>query len=222
MLGRNVRLTQVQVLSHQCKISQKIEVFIGTGDDYHSAHFKRLGHMVLDNNERTNYNARELKTVHVDISGQFIRFLIHRNYVNKFNINSQVGIIAANFAGVEEDTDTNASHSSAVTRGSKMSMNSPDGSLADLSIDMNLDPQTVSRLRALAAAKVAAVDAEDYATAKNIKLVEHELKTLGSQLASLDVAKREAVKVEDYDRATEIKRESDTLRREIERKVTQA
>ena len=36
-------ISQVQLLSHQSKIATKVEVFIGQGDDYHTATFKRLG-----------------------------------------------------------------------------------------------------------------------------------------------------------------------------------
>lgn len=56
-------------------------------------------------------------------------------------------------------------------------------------------------------------------TAKRIKAVEGELKTLGAQLAQLDMAKRVAVADEDYDKAKEIKDEVDSLKNEIEHKV---
>ena len=74
----------------------------------------------------------------------------------------------------------------------------------DLSIDMNLDPQTANKLRQLSDAKAQAVASEDYLTAKQIKNVEQELKTLGSKLAQLDMAKSDAVMAEDYDLAKQI------------------
>jgi len=63
------------------------------------------------------------------------------------------------------------------------------------------------------------VATEDYLTAKQIKVVEGDLKALGSRLAQLDLAKRQAVGAEDYDRAKEIKDETDELRGEIERRI---
>ena len=75
------------------------------------------------------------------------------------------------------------------------------------------------RLRLLSDAKARAVATEDYVTAKKIKAVEGELKTLGAQLAQLDMAKRVAVADEDYDKAKEIKDEVDSLKNEIEQKV---
>lgn len=85
---------------------------------------------------------------------------------------------------------------------------------------MNLDPQTAAKVRQLAEAKTRAIDREDYLTAKQIKIVEQELKALGSKLAQLDMAKSEAVAVEDYDLAKEIKDECDEVRAQIEEKVS--
>ena len=38
-----VRMTQVQLLSHQSKIATKIELFVGQGSDYYTCHWRRLG-----------------------------------------------------------------------------------------------------------------------------------------------------------------------------------
>ena len=89
----------------------------------------------------------------------------------------------------------------------------------DLTVDINLDPQTANKLRQLAEAKSRAIQSEDYLTAKQIKNVEQELKSMGSRLAQLDMAKSEAVASEDYDLAKDIKDQCDSLRVEIERKV---
>ena len=61
--------------------------------------FKKLGHFSLDDNMKTNYSARELKTVYVECSCQFlmIRFLKnHPNQANKFN---QVGLVSLRTEG---------------------------------------------------------------------------------------------------------------------------
>jgi len=44
----------------------------------------------MSTNEKTEYKARELKSVHVDAIGQFIKLLIHKNHVNKLNLFNQV------------------------------------------------------------------------------------------------------------------------------------
>ena len=52
-----------------------------------------------------------------------------------------------------------------------------------------------------------------------LKLVEGDLRTLGSRLAQLDISKRQAVGMEDYDRAKELKDEMDDVRAEIDQMV---
>ena len=215
-------------MSHQSKIATKIEVFIGNGEDYQTSNFTRLGYLSLDSNERSSYQARELKTVYLDNYGKFIRLLIHRCFVNKYNHYNQVGIVAVNFLGA--DVGGGGGGGGARVRGSEAkgysgasstvgAKSSGSGTLQDMSIDLNLDKQTAGKLRMLSEAKSRAVSTEDYLTAKQIKTVEGELKALGTRLAQLDVAKRQAVNTEDYDRAKQLKDEIDVLREEMEDKI---
>lgn len=70
-----VRLKQIQFLSHQAKISQRIELytFVPSGSQalsqqipLNQIQFRKLGFLGLDSNERSNFQARELKSVYVD------------------------------------------------------------------------------------------------------------------------------------------------------------
>ncbi|CAM9788520.1 unnamed protein product, partial [Ectocarpus sp. 13 AM-2016] len=81
---------QVQILSHQSKIATQIELFVGHGDSYESAHFRRLGYLSLNSNERSKYQARELKSVYVNAPGQYLRMLVHKCYINEVNLFNQV------------------------------------------------------------------------------------------------------------------------------------
>ena len=62
----------------------------------------------LSDNEKTQYQARELKSVHVDAVGTFLKIVIHKNYINRHNIYNQVGIVAINVLGVESNPFGNA------------------------------------------------------------------------------------------------------------------
>ncbi len=217
-------MSQIQILSHQSKIATKIEIFVGQGRDYESATYKRLGYLSLDSNERSNYNARELKTVFVDYVGRFLKLLINENHVNGQNIYNQVGIIAVSVLGTEIDSyEEEQPQAKSVGKPNKK----PDqkggnnvNTYNDLSYDMNLDPQTAEKLRQLASAKLRAIDEEDYLTAKEIKLVEQDLKVAGAKLAQLDMTKAAAVRDEDYDLAKALKDQADEMRHEIEIKVS--
>ncbi|RYG54430.1 hypothetical protein EON66_07140 [archaeon] len=60
-LDGHVNISQLQLLSHQHKISTRIELFVGVGDDYFHATFQRLGYLSLDSNERSQYKVRRIQ-----------------------------------------------------------------------------------------------------------------------------------------------------------------
>eukprot|EP00281_Chroomonas_sp_CCMP1168_P000292 CAMPEP_0206257140 /NCGR_PEP_ID=MMETSP0047_2-20121206/25170_1 /ASSEMBLY_ACC=CAM_ASM_000192 /TAXON_ID=195065 /ORGANISM="Chroomonas mesostigmatica_cf, Strain CCMP1168" /LENGTH=129 /DNA_ID=CAMNT_0053683683 /DNA_START=28 /DNA_END=413 /DNA_ORIENTATION=+ len=79
--GANVKLTQLQILSHQFKIATKLELFVGSTPEgekptYQRCRFKRLGYLSLDSNERSSWQARELKSVQLDANGRFVKILV--------------------------------------------------------------------------------------------------------------------------------------------------
>lgn len=57
-----VSISQIQLLSHQSKITTRIELFMGVGADYMHASFTRLGYLSLDSNERSDYKVRVVTT----------------------------------------------------------------------------------------------------------------------------------------------------------------
>eukprot|EP00965_Chrysotila_dentata_P055832 1851527-Pleurochrysis_carterae.AAC.1 len=87
---------QVQLLSHQYKIASRVELFIGRlpqgaampPSGAPNVVFERLGHFSLDVNERSNWQARELKTVYVPQAseGHFLKLLLHKCHVNEHNL----------------------------------------------------------------------------------------------------------------------------------------
>eukprot|EP00438_Fugacium_kawagutii_P011435 Skav233056 [mRNA] locus=scaffold2357:21670:23499:+ [translate_table: standard] len=104
-----VHLRQVQFLSHQSKIATKIELFTGMAPAWPSqledVQFKRLGYLSLDNNERSQFQARELKSVYVDVVTHFLRIVFHKCHINRYNTLNQVGLIALSCLGEVLDED---------------------------------------------------------------------------------------------------------------------
>ena len=225
------RLTQLQVLAHQSKIPCKIELFVGVGDpgayDKPETQFKRLGFMSLDSNERSQYQARELKSVYIDATGRFLKFKVHKCYVNKYNLFNQVGIVAVNVLGAP------ARVGGAVTaRGrqlsdegqlaplpSRLSVPARPSPMEDLAFDMNFDQATAQKIRQIHDAKNHAVAVEAYEQAKALKMAEDQLKALGVQLAKLEMQKRQAVQAEEYDQATALKAEIARLRTGVDKQL---
>ena len=219
-LSSQSRITQVQLLSHQSKIATRIELFVGEGASYSTATWKRLGYLSLADNSRSEYQARELKSVYIDAAGGFLKLVVHKCYVNKHNIFNQVGVVAVNLLG--EYVSGGPGGSGGISGGGPGGPGGggpgrAPGPMDELAFDMNLDPESAGRIRQIVAAKERAVEQEDYDAAKRLKSAEASLCGLGVQLAKLEVAKRAAVAGEDYDRAKDLKAEIDGLRSEISR-----
>ena len=230
-----VHLRQVQFLSHQSKIATKIDLYTAlpaAGQAYEALSFKRLGYLSLDSNERSQFQARELKSVYVDVSAQYMKILFHKCHVNRYNIVNQVGLIALNCLGEALGPDLAMGPpppNPALVRGPSDGYPAPQASppppsqpsvqdSAQAAADeMRYDSQTLERIRSLSNAKSRAVDAEDYEEAKRCKEMLARLRQTGLLLRELEDRKKAAVQNEDYDAAKALKSEIDRLRSAIER-----
>lgn len=110
---RVVDIKKIQLFSHQSKIATTIDLYVGSnaggGDDAVPDNMRRLGYLSLDNNQRSNYMARELKSVYINAQGQFLKLVIQNCHINNVNMFEQVGLIAINVVG---EVPSNASSSS--------------------------------------------------------------------------------------------------------------
>lgn len=61
--------------------------------------FKRLGYLSLDSNERSDYQARELKSVYVQAPSYCLKLVLHQCHTNRYNLHNQVGLIALSCYG---------------------------------------------------------------------------------------------------------------------------
>ncbi|XP_059170552.1 centrosomal protein of 104 kDa-like isoform X3 [Physella acuta] len=224
------RLRKIQILSHQYLIPTKIEFFVGDVPDgapltLESARYARLGYVSLSDNEKTGYKARELKSVHVDAVGHFLKLNIHKNHVNKHNLYNQVGIIAINVIGDSlrrsyDFTDPDLLlEDNRVERDPALEglFNKPDyiSPLDDLAFDMYQDPEIAQIIRRLERKKQEAVLQERYDYAKRLKQAITELQKVGEKLGKMEVEKRQAVENEDYDKAKLKKLQMDEYRLQI-------
>lgn len=126
-----------------------------------------------------------------------------------------MGILAINLIGEPlPDVDTHASYLEVARSIEQEPLKSSAAacSMADLVLDVSVDPITASRIRDIAAAKDAAVLNEDYDEAKRLKSQIEKLKAIGQHIASLEAKKRAAVDCEDYDAAKLLKSEILKLR----------
>uniref|UniRef100_A0AAQ4QJ10 Centrosomal protein of 104 kDa n=1 Tax=Gasterosteus aculeatus aculeatus TaxID=481459 RepID=A0AAQ4QJ10_GASAC len=224
-LAERSRVRKLQLLGHQYLIPSKVEFHIGdTLPESSSSTFpgqlRRLGYVSLSENEKTGFQARELKSVHVDAIGTYLRITFHRNHVNHHNHHNQVALVAINVLG--DSSDGNAfntivsslqlSLDPVLTSAHKCESISP---LDDLAFDMYQDPEVANIIRLLDQKKQEMVQREEYEQAKNLKQAIADLQKVGERLARYDVEKRCAIEKEDYDLAKRKKELMEEYRRSV-------
>ncbi|XP_042336407.1 centrosomal protein of 104 kDa [Sceloporus undulatus] len=229
------RIRKLQLLAHQYMISSKIEFYISDNlpeyfAPYKSERFRRLGYVSLSDNEKTGYKARELKSVYVDAVGQYLKLTFHKNYVNRYNLYSQVALVAINIIGEPADFSSDNSHASREKLIDHYLGNNPDESaldgtyigkpdsispLDDLAFDMYQDPEVAQIIRKLDEKKHEAVRKEHYDQAKKLKQAIADLQKVGERLGRYEVEKRCAVEREDYDLAKQKKQQMEEYRLKV-------
>ena len=165
-----IKMREIQFLSHQYSIATKIEIFILPPQ---SEKFKKIGYLSLDSNERSNFQARELKTVYTDYLCTRVKFNLLRCHSNSHNIYNQVGLIAISvlgeFPNLNNMNDKNINIEN----------------LDKLEDEMMYDPATLKRLKDLYRAKKKAVELEDFDEAKRIKVAIDILKVFFKKFNSI-------------------------------------
>ncbi|KAM6109035.1 centrosomal protein of 104 kDa [Pterocles gutturalis] len=235
-LVERCRIRKLQLLAHQYMISSKIEFYISESlpeyfAPYQSERFHRLGYVPLSDNEKTDFKARELKSVYMDAVGQYLKLIFHKNYVNKYNVYSQVALVAINIIGDPADYSNDCNNTPSREKlidyylGIKSDDPALDGTylgkpdsispLDDLAFDMYQDPEVAQIIRRLDEKKREAVHHERYDYAKKLKQAIADLQKVGERLGRYEVEKRYAVEKEDYDLAKKKKQQMEAYRLKV-------
>ncbi|NXB88872.1 CE104 protein, partial [Vidua chalybeata] len=235
-LVERCRIRKLQLLAHQYMIASKIEFYISESlpeyfAPYQSERFQRLGYVLLSDNEKTDFRARELKSVYLDAVGQYLKLIFHKNYVNKYNLYGQVALVAVNIIGDPADYGIDSMSSPSREKlidhylGIKLDDPALDGTylgkrdsispLDDLAFDMYQDPEVAQIIRRLDEKKREAVRLECYDQAKKLKQAIADLQKVGERLGRYEVEKRYAVEKEDYDLAKKKKEQMDEYRLKV-------
>ncbi|NWR59654.1 CE104 protein, partial [Bucorvus abyssinicus] len=236
-LAERCRIRKLQLLAHQYMISSKVEFYISESlpeyfAPYQLERFHRLGYVPLSDNEKTDFRARELKSVYIDAVGRYLKLIFHKNYVNKYNVYGQVALVAINIIGDPADRSNDSSYTPSREKlidhylGIKSDDPALDGTylgkpdsispLDDLAFDMYQDPEVAQIIRRLDEKKRAAVHHECYDYAKKLKQAIADLqKVVGERLGRYEVEKRCAIEKEDYDLAKKKKQQMEAYRLKV-------
>ena len=73
--------------------------------DFNNIPFIKIGYIIPNKNEKSNFKAREFKKIKVNQNLLYIKFVLYKNYINLENKYNQVSIISINFLGQELEND---------------------------------------------------------------------------------------------------------------------
>ncbi|XP_068014266.1 centrosomal protein of 104 kDa isoform X2 [Melanerpes formicivorus] len=235
-LAERCRIRKLQLLAHQYMISSRVEFYISESlpecfAPYQAERFHRLGYVPLSDNQKTAFEARELKSVYVDAVGQYLKLIFHKNYVNKHNLYGQVALVAVNIIGEPADCSHGSNHPPCREKlveqylGSRAEDPALDGSylgkcdsispLDDLAFDMYQDPEVARLIRRLEGRKREAVRRERFHRAQQLKQAMADLQKVGERLGRYEVEKRRAVEREDYELAQSKKQQMEAYRLQV-------
>ncbi|XP_072222614.1 centrosomal protein of 104 kDa [Leuresthes tenuis] len=234
-LVERCRIRKLQLLAHQYLIPAKVEFHIGdslpeTSPPGFPGQLRRLGYVSLSDNEKTGFKARELKSVHVDAVGVYLRITLHKNHVNRYNHYNQVALVAVNVLGDSLDGNVfntipsreqliehylNSTQQEAALDTTFMGKCASISPLDDLAFDMYQDPEVAHIIRLLDQKKQNMVRQENFEQAKNLKQAIADLQKVGERLARYDVEKRCAIEKEDYDLAKKKKELMEEYRKSV-------
>jgi centrosomal protein CEP104 len=199
-----VRIRHIQFLSHESRISSRIDLFVSLPEfnqplSNTEGKYNKLGFLTFDSNERSAFQARELKSVYVDTPCLTMKILMHKCHSNKHNMFNQIGLILLNFYG----EPLSGFLTDPMTMDAKYDMVDYSSVFTQMTLD---------RLKELEMAKQKAIRYEDFEEARILKDEISRIKTIGDQLRILEEKKLICIQNEDFINAKLIKAEIDHLR----------
>ena len=157
-----------------------------------------------------------VQSVPLSCQCEWLRVVLKACHVNPLNADRQVGIVALHVMGQQIGPTAAAFASSGQHSpdAPSSSLSSPPYSLLHGSSDIpsDLDVSTAQYLSHLQQLKAAAIDAEDFDAAKQMKARIDRLLGVVPSIVECERRKREAIAREDYDEAKQCKKEADRLR----------
>ncbi|KAI8824237.1 uncharacterized protein EV422DRAFT_312421 [Fimicolochytrium jonesii] len=252
------RIRKLELLVHHYMIPTRIEFHIGTSstsigralgsstdisfDKSLTVNFDRLGYIALSDGVQVQYKARELKSVHFDAEGEYLKIIAHKCYVNSLNLYNQIGLLAVSAFGepiVSQYGSDVLNEQQRILLGLdplvEASLRLPHGNenaalwgLINSSVTERRIPagkglsfeacndETVTKIMAgVAKAKQAAVREERYPDAKQLKALLEKCRMAAEEVTHLNSAKENAVNLEDYDTAARLKMDIDLIKRAL-------
>jgi hypothetical protein len=175
---------------------------------------KSIGFIKLSSNEETNFKARELRKVHVDIFTKRLKLILHKNYSNSFNLFCQVGIISLNFMGYIVPDETEIENDK--LNNSELLLDEDIDDLDEKIIFEKMDQSSKEKLKLLINDLNEKRRMEEYEECKIIKNKIDNLKKLAMKIYNLENYKNQFSAKNDFENSQKFKNEIEKLKKRID------
>ena len=236
-----VNIRQINILVNESKIPKMIEFIncipIGEKNKFiinnnnnsriipSEFMYENIGFIKLSSNIESNYKARELRKIYININTEYIKLKIHRNYINNLNMFCQVGIVSLDFFGTKKEikkkiilddinnnitTDTNNINDTIETL-FDVCFNTDE--IEEKFIDEKMDKKTNDKLKELIEEMNLKRENEEYDECKIIKDKIDKIRKISLKIYTLEEEKRGYAIKNDFDKAKEIKNNIEKIRK---------
>jgi centrosomal protein CEP104 len=215
-LNKPSKLYQINITLHETKIPTKIDFYYFYPDpkkekekhkkiDLNNIPFLKLGFITPNSNEKTNFKAREFQKVIINQNVLFIKFVLHKNYINLHNKYNQVSLIGIEFLGIEFEniyndySFNNLSNNNEITNKQKYK-------------DEDLDELCLSKLKEIKATMNLCVQREKYESAKIFRELYQRVRLLGEKMKNLSECKFKCIETNDFNSCKKIQADIDRIK----------
>ena len=185
--------------------------------------YENIGFIKLSSNTESNYKARELRKIYININAEYIKLKIHRNYINNLNMFCQVGIVYLEFLGTKKEIKKNiiiedSNNNNNINLNNETNNNNINDTIESLFdvcfntdeveakfIDERMDKTTKDKLKELIDEMNNKKENEEYDVCKIIKDKIDKIRKIALKIYTLEEEKKEYANKNDFDKAKELK-----------------
>ena len=209
-----VLLRQINMVIHEKNIPSQIKFYTyypennnDIIENYHNNHYKYIGFIKMDTNERSQFKARESRKIYVNTKSLFLKIQLGKNYINQYNAFDQVGLMNLDFFGTYlPPIGNNLKTNEFILKHAAQKENIKS------IVDQELEDVCGNEIKELKEKMNYNIKLENYKECKLIKMKLDKIRMFGKQIYDLENQKKLAVNNEDFDKALDIKNIIDKMK----------
>ena len=209
-----VLLRQINMVIHEKNIPSQIKFYTyypennnDIIENYHNNHYKYIGFIKMDTNERSQFKARESRKIYVNTKSLFLKIQLGKNYTNQYNAFDQVGLMNLDFFGTYlPPIGNNLKTNEFILKHAAQKENIKS------IVDQELEDVCGNEINELKEKMNYNIKLENYKECKLIKMKLDKIRMFGKQIYDLENQKKLAVNNEDFDKALDIKNIIDKMK----------